>query len=155
MDVHSRTLNNRINALHEKALRLVYKDSTLSFEDLLIMDESFTIHHRNLQKLATEMFKVKNNLSPAFMKELLPDSTNPYNLRNAPEFDTSNIHTVHNVTETILFTGPKTWSLVPEEIKNSKSINKFKNKIKYWKPEGCMCRLCKTYIQNLGFAACM
>ena len=89
------------------------------------------------------------------MKDLLPDSTNPYNLRNRPEFVTSNIHTVHNGTETILFRGPKTWSLVPEEIKNSKSISEFKNKIKYWKPEGCTCRLCKTYIQNLGFAACM
>ena len=137
----------------KKALRLVYKDSTLSFEDLLTMDESFTIHHRNVQKLATEMFKIKNNLSPTFMKELLPESTNPYNLRNAPEFDTSNIHTVHNGTETILFRGPKTWSLVPEEIKNSKSISEIKNKIKYWKLEGCICRLCKTYIQNLGFAA--
>ena len=87
------------------------------------------------------------------MNNVFSDSTNPYNLRNVPEFGTSNIHTVHNGTETILFRGPKIWSLVPEEIKNSKSISEFKNKIKYWKPEGCTCRLCKTYIQNLGFAA--
>ena len=69
---HSRTLNNRINRLHERALRLVYRDSKLSFEELLEMDESFTIHHRNLQKMATEMFKVKNNLSPSFMKSVFP-----------------------------------------------------------------------------------
>ena len=50
---HSRTLNNIINCLHEKALRLVYKDSELSFEDLLLLDKLFTVHHRNLQKLAT------------------------------------------------------------------------------------------------------
>ena len=148
---HSRTLNNRINALHEKALRLVYNDSILPFQDLLTLDQSFTIHHRNLQKLATEMFKVKNNLSPAFMKNVFPDSTNPYNLRNAPEFDSTNIHTVHNGTETISFRGPKTWKLVPQEIKNSKSLREFKNKIKFWKPRGCTCRLCKTYIHNLGF----
>ena len=148
---HNRTLNNRINALHEKALRLVYNDSALSFENLLSLDESFTIHHRNLQKLATEMFKIKNNLSPLFMNKVFSDSTNPYNLRNAPEFGTSNVHTVHNGTETVSFRGPKTWSLVPQAIKNSKSINEFKNKIKFWKPEGCTCRLCKTYIHNLGF----
>ena len=109
------------------------------------------VHHRNLQKLATEMFKVKNNLSPSFMKSVFPDSTNPYNLRNAPEFDSSNIHTVHNGTETISFRGPKTWKLVPQEIKNSNSLSEFKNKIKFWKPRGCTCRLCKTYIHNLGF----
>ena len=148
---HSRTLNNRINKLHEKALRLVYNDPTLPFEDLLTLDKSFTIHHRNLQKLGTEMFKVKNNLSPVFMKNVFSNSTNPYNLRNMPEFGTSNVHTVHNGTETISFRGPKTWSLVPQEIKNSKSLIEFKNKIKYWKPVGCMCRLCKTYIYNLGF----
>ena len=42
---HSRQLNNRINILHEKALRLVYNDNKLSFEELLILDNSFTIHH--------------------------------------------------------------------------------------------------------------
>ena len=148
---HSRKLNNRINALHEKALRLVYSNSTLSFTELLTLDGSFTIHHRNLQKLATEMFKVKHSLSPTFMKELLPVSTCRYNLRNAPEFVASNIHTVYNGTETISFRGPKIWSLVPQGIKNSESIHEFKNKIKYWKPVGCTCRLCKTYIHNLGF----
>ena len=43
---HSRTLNNRINSLHERALRLVYKDPKFSFEELLQMDNSFTILHR-------------------------------------------------------------------------------------------------------------
>ena len=148
---HSRTLNNRINKLHERALRLVYKDSKLSFQGLLELDNSFTIHHRNLQKLATEMFKVKNNLSPSFMKTIFPDSTNPYNLRNEPTFTNSNVRTVGYGTETIYFRGPKTWSLVPVAIKNSNSLPEFKAKIKKWRPEGCTCRICKVYIANLGF----
>ena len=67
---HSGTLSNRINGLHERSLRLVYRDSKSSFEELLEMDDSFTIHHRNLLKLATEIFKVKNDLS---MKSVFPD----------------------------------------------------------------------------------
>ena len=59
---HSRTLNNRINNLHERALRLVYNDHISSFEQLLYRDKSFSIHERNLQKLAVEMYKVKNNI---------------------------------------------------------------------------------------------
>ena len=77
---HSRTLNNRINRLHKRALRLAYKDSKSTFEELLDLDKSFTIHHRNLQKLVTKIFKVKNNLSPRFMKSVFPDSLNPNNL---------------------------------------------------------------------------
>ena len=52
---HSRTLNNRINRLHERALRLVYKDRHITFGELLREDNSFCIHHRNLQKLATNV----------------------------------------------------------------------------------------------------
>ena len=148
---HNRTINNRINILHDKALRLVYNEPNLSFEELLNLDNSFTVHHRNLQKLAIEMFKVKHNMSPIFMNNVFSDNSNPYYIRNAPEFNTSNIRTVYNGTETISFRGPKTWALVPNEIKNSKTLPEFKNKIRHWKPEGCMCRLCKVYIQNLGF----
>ena len=55
---HSRRLNSHINRLHERGLHLLYKDSHLMFEELLRKDQSFSIHHRNLQILATEMYKV-------------------------------------------------------------------------------------------------
>ena len=51
---HSRSLNNIINTLHERALRLVYNDFTSSFTDLLKKDISVTIHKKNLQNLAIE-----------------------------------------------------------------------------------------------------
>ena len=56
---HSRQLNNRINKINERALRLAYKDNKLTFNDLLKLDNSVTIHQRNLKILATEIFKVK------------------------------------------------------------------------------------------------
>ena len=95
----NRTLNNRINQLHERALHLVYKDATLSFEELLIVDKSFSIHHRNLQKLATEMYKVIDKLSPSFMHTIFQLTTNPCGLRNKNTFKTSNIHSVYYGSE--------------------------------------------------------
>ena len=44
----NRTTNNKIDRLHERALRLVYKDENLTFEELLQKDNSFTVHNRNL-----------------------------------------------------------------------------------------------------------
>ena len=61
---HPRKLNNRINHIHERALRLVYKDYTSSFDELLLKDNSCRIHQRNLQKLAIEIFQVKSGLAP-------------------------------------------------------------------------------------------
>ena len=54
---HSKTLNNRINGLHKRALSLVYNDFSSSFSELLEKDKSVAIHHRNLQTLAYEIFK--------------------------------------------------------------------------------------------------
>ena len=60
---NSRGVSNKINHLHERSLRIVYKYNNSSFEDLLKKDRSFTIHQRNIQLLAIELFKVKGNLS--------------------------------------------------------------------------------------------
>ena len=125
---HSRALNNRINRLHERALRLVYKDPHLTFEELLRKDNSFCIYRRNLQKLATEMYKVKNNLSPRLRKHVFPDREISYNLRNLNPFQSTNVSTVFNGTETVAFRGPKIWAIVPEDIKKSVSLIQFKEK---------------------------
>ena len=69
---HSRTLDNRINSLHERALRIVYNDDHSTFNELLVKDGSCTIHHHNLQLLTMEMYKVKNNISPGFMHDIFP-----------------------------------------------------------------------------------
>ena len=147
---HSRTLNTKINKLHERTLRVVYKDDTLSFNQLLETDGSFTIHERNLQKLAIEMYKVKNNLSPAPIRDIFMPTTE-INLRNNNDWEIPKVRTVNNGIETIRYRGPITWELVPTDIKESKSLTEFKENIKIWKPQGCTCRLCKIYIKNLGF----
>ena len=131
---HNRILNNKINRLHERILRLVYNDHDSSFEELLLIDNSLTIHERNIQKLATEMYKVANNNTPSFLKSIFPLSTNPYNLRNKQTYEVENIHTSKYGSETVSYMGQKTWALVPESIKNSVSLKVFKAKIKEWKP---------------------
>ena len=67
---HSRTVNNKINRLYERCLRIIHSEKTSSFEKLLEKDGSVTIHTRNLQTLATEMFKVYKNLLPAIIADL-------------------------------------------------------------------------------------
>ena len=148
---HNRTLNNKINKLHERALRIAYKDDNSSFQELLDKDNSVTIHHKNLQRLAVEMYKVKNHLSPLPMQALFTEKINQYDLRNKRSWVSDNIRTVNYGTETIRNMGPKTWDLVPIEIQESNSLLEFKQRVKRWKPNGCTCRLCKSYIYNLGF----
>ena len=55
---HTKKLNNRINGLHEKALRVTYQDRYSSFSELLNVDKSLYIHYRNIKYLLTERCQV-------------------------------------------------------------------------------------------------
>ena len=147
---HSRQLNNRINKIQERTLRIVYEDSTSTFEDLLNKDGSVTIHDRNIQLLATELFKVINGSSPEIMKDIFPLKEENLYCSKFP-FITRNINTVSHGTQSLGYLGPKIWSIIPDSLKNSTSIDEFKIKVKGWKPSKCPCRLCKTYVYGVGF----
>ena len=148
---HGRILNNKINKLHERALGIVYSEENLTFEQLLARDDSITVHQRNLTKLCIEMFKVKNGLSPQPIQELFSTQPNTYSLRNNRIWEVPSVRTVSYGIETIKYRGPKTWHLLPKDIKEFNSLAEFKAKIKNWKPTGCTCRLYKIYIASVGF----
>ena len=83
---HSRTINNKINRLHERALRIVYSDFKSFFEGLLMKDNSFSIHERNIQSLAIEICQFLNGLSPNFLNNVFQkDISNSYDLQNHKE----------------------------------------------------------------------
>ena len=74
---HGRDLNNKVNNLHERALRTVYGEKKSSFKTLLKHEKSVSIHIKHLQYLATEIFKVKNDFCPEIMKEIFIFHENP------------------------------------------------------------------------------
>ena len=65
---HNRKLNRKINHIQERYLQIFCNDCTISFKDLLKKDNSFKIHHKNIQSLATELFKViKGVANPIYL----------------------------------------------------------------------------------------
>ena len=60
----SRSCDNTITKLQERALRLIYDDYESSFDILFNKNKSFSIHHQNIQKLMLEVYKFLNKLSP-------------------------------------------------------------------------------------------
>ena len=101
---HSRKLNKRITHIHERALRIVYKDFDSSFHELLIEDNSLNIHHRYLQKRVTEIFKDKNSLSPELMNDVLEFIEKPYSLRTTSHFRSRKIRTTKDGIKTPFLT---------------------------------------------------
>ena len=51
-------LNHKTNRLHKRFLRVICNVSHSSYDELLNLNNSVPIHHKNLQILVTEMFSV-------------------------------------------------------------------------------------------------
>ena len=126
-------------------------DFNSSFQELLIEDNSLNIHYRYLKKLVTEIFKVKNGLSSELMNDVFEFIEKPYSLRATSHFRSRKIRPTKYGIETPSYLVAKFWNLVPNEYKTIESLEEFKEKIKTCVPKNCPCRLCKTYIHQVGF----
>ena len=132
---HTEQLNNRINSLHEKALRVTYQDRNSFFSELLNLDKLVFIHYRNVKHLLMGIHKVKMSLSPPIMSDIFSLSENcSYNLRSGVIVNRRNIRTNKFGFETVSTVGAKLWNDLPAELKNAESLNIFKQKIKLWGP---------------------
>ena len=89
----SRKINNRMNRIQERALRIVYKDYVSTFAQLFEKDSSVSFHIRNLQVLATEIFKARNNLSPPIVQNIFRTTEPVYSLRSDTIFESCRIPT--------------------------------------------------------------
>ena len=147
----SRQTNNMINKIHERALRIVLNDHFSDFETMLLNMNDITIHHRNIQTLMIELFKIKYDLAPPIMDSLLNRRTIHYNFRNLQEFQSERKRTVFYGLETISYRAPQLWTILPEEFKQRNTISLFKSDVRQWICNECPCRLCKVFVPNLGF----
>ena len=139
-------------------MRIIYRDETSTFDELLKKDGSVTIHHRNIRVLATEMYKVLNGLAPTFMCEIFPQRNLANvecvvgNLRNQVKFyNTANPKSTNYGLDTLRHLGPIIWKAIPNVIRESPSLNIFKVRIKGWEASNCPCRLCNIYIKQIGY----
>ena len=90
----SRSLNNLINRIHERALRLIHNDHVSTFQDILKITKEKAIHQNDLECLPKEIYKFLNGLSPPIMNYAFMIRNNNYNLRNFQCLYSTNKRTV-------------------------------------------------------------
>ena len=117
---------------------IVYRENDSSFETLLKKSGLLTIHHRNVQLLATEIFKAY--LSSSLMSDLFKIKDTKYHFHKGDILEYNKPHTVTYGIQSISHLAPKIWDIVPQEIKVSKTINVFTKQIKTWIPDKRPCK---------------
>ena len=139
-----KSLNSKIDSLHFLSLNIAYNNNLSSFEELLSKDKSVRVHHRNIQLLALEMYKVKLCIAPSFMSDIfkirdISTDSVLWRLRSPSEFYNYDIpKSVRYGDETLRFLGPKVWHILTSDIKNSQNLAIL---MKLWIPKNCPCRL--------------
>ena len=130
---------------------MVYNDFDSSFSELLEMANESTIHMRNLKFLLTEIYKFLNGLSPPIMNEVFQANDYPYDLRNLRILASKHKSTIKYGINTIAFRGPQICQTIPLEIRNSESLSIFNSNIKQIQDLPCRCKICRSFIANLGY----
>ena len=110
---------SKINKIHERELRIAFKDTSLKFEDLLLKAGSVTDHQRNLKLLTTEIYKAKHDLNPKFMSEIFIERNISYNVRGNNHLSVPVPRTNAYGLKAIRHTAHKLWQSLPIEIEVS------------------------------------
>ena len=94
---------------------------------MLEKDNSFNIHHQNVQRVALEMYNILHGLSEGSFNEILNDlkKNNHYNLRSASEFLVSSVNSEYKGKNSLRYFGPIIWYSLNSDIKNIDTLSKF------------------------------
>ena len=101
--------------------------------------------------MAIEIYKEIQGISLPLLKEVFAPRQCNYDLRGNNFLERRRVKSVRYATESISFLASKIWEILPNEIKDSYTLQIFKAKIKKWVPIECLCRLCKIYLPPAGF----
>ena len=124
--IHTKQLNNRINSLHEKALRVTFQNRNSSFSKLLKLEKLVSIHYRYIKYLLTEIYKVKMGLSPPVMSDIFSLNQNSsYNITSGVSMSKRNVRTSKLVLRLLIQFGAILWNDLPAELKHMESLNTF------------------------------
>ena len=99
----------------------------------------------------TETYKIINSLYPPINENFFTLRENTLNVRSFQEISNENRKTVKYGIETISNRTPFIWANLTNESKLATSLYDFKLKIKNWRCDKYVCRICQNFKQNLWF----
>ena len=85
------------------------------------------------------------------MTQVFEEKDVTYNFRESNSLTLPNAKTTLYGIERVRYIEKKLWQVLPIEMKESQSLEIFKQKVKLIKNFDCSCRLCKKFVPSLGF----
>ena len=142
MDVCSKTSYKKIEQIQKRGLQIVYNESQMSLEELLIHDQGISVHRRHINTLLTEIYKTFSGENPYFMKSIFTKKDVIYNLRTSNLLTLPKINTKRFGLYSFSFHPSHLWNQLHHHIKYETSVKGFKNKLlENWQEIICSCAI--------------
>ena len=134
---------DKILKIHKRTLQIVYGVYDESYENLLNRSGDISLHQKHLQYLAIEVYKSLAKLNPGFMWNFFERNHAPYNLRRGDLLLLPPDKSIRYGVNSLAFRGSLLWNNLPPQVKESQTLEEFKNRIRNLRSIRCTCIVCR------------
>jgi len=120
---------SKLEKLNKRAIKLIYNKYG-NYDSLLISNKHLDVYKLCLKSLATNMYKIRNEFSPCFVRDLFKVKDNLYDLRDTSTYVLPKFHSRTYGYHSLRYIGSKFWNWLKVDIKNCSNDDNFKKEIK-------------------------
>ena len=132
--------SQKVEKIQLRCLRIIYNEYSSDYRTLLKLSQKPSMEIKRLRNLASEMFKMINDLIPSFMKSIFSAKLNAIVRPNDISLKARKSANFGDKSLTAL--GPKIWNALAQDIKAENSYIKFKEYIVTCFGPRCKCNVC-------------
>ncbi len=115
---------------------------------MLYTCKTYVLGTHRLRNMATEIFKALHGSTPIYIRDLFGEKDKIYNLRSTVSLKQLTCNTVTYGLDSFRYKDAKIWNDLPNKIKNSITLDEFKNQILKWQGPRCLCNMCTRLLWN-------
>ena len=132
----------KMEKIQERALRFIYNDYVLNYEELLEKSKMPSLKVRRLRSIAIETFKIIHKESPIYLHDLVNIKKHNYSFRYENTADVPSVKTTRYGLKSFRYFSTKLWNELPNHIRLEQNLNQFSKLLNTWNGGSCHCSAC-------------
>ena len=114
----SASSTNKIEKIQERGLRFINNDSTSSLQALLTSTNTLPLHVRRMKQMASEVYKIVNDIAPAYIKDFIVNIKKPnYNFRRENQASLPAVKSTRYGLRSFCYEAARIWNCLPNDVR--------------------------------------
>lgn len=132
----------KMEKVQERALRFINNDFTSSLEELLKTTNTVPLHVGRMRQIACEVFKIINNISPSYIRDLITVRDSSYNFRSEKQATLPQVKSTRYGLRSFRYEAARIWNSLPNSVRLAESYPQFRRLLHAWDGHICKCPTC-------------